>query len=148
MPWNESSLITDRNSVSARFSSVLPTKTFERSRAKPPALLTNLKTERYRSHRKTRPFFFRSKKHGRQDRVGFVPTSVPSRPSMEWTRSKSGVLVRSASAMGTLRAHSPVIQDMREAVDSCRPAFERKIPEPFQNHFMIDVGRSGDLEST
>jgi esterase/lipase superfamily enzyme len=40
---------------------------------------------------------------------------------------------------GYFASAAPVIQDIREAIETGKPASERKIPRAFENHFAIDI---------
>ena len=40
---------------------------------------------------------------------------------------------------GSFASAGPVIQDIREAIETGKPASERKIPPAFEDHFAIDI---------
>jgi hypothetical protein len=40
---------------------------------------------------------------------------------------------------GYFASAGPVIRDIREAIETGKPASERKIPRAFEDHFAIDI---------
>ena len=63
--------------------------------------------------------------------AGDLPDSLfEAPPEAEQERMVEAILFASAE---------PVIKDMRDAIQSRLPAARRKIPEPYRDHFMIDV---------
>lgn len=80
---------------------------------------------------------------GGLDRVGFVPPVTII----------DGIDTIEVGGFGLLElGHSyfaqaePVIHDLREAIATCRKAAERGIPQPFKDHFFIDVReKRGDV---
>jgi esterase/lipase superfamily enzyme len=80
----------------------------------------------------------------RYDRVGYVPpvTIVDGVETIE-----VGGFPILDLGHGYFAHAAPVIEDMREAITTRRPAVERRIPRAFNDHFVIDV-RADDSDST
>jgi esterase/lipase superfamily enzyme len=72
----------------------------------------------------------------RHNRVGYVPpvTVVDGIETIE-----VGGFGLLDLGHGYFASAGPVIQDIREAIETGRPASQRKIPRAFENHFAIDI---------
>jgi esterase/lipase superfamily enzyme len=82
-----------------------------------------------------RPVFLSRWKH-KHDRVGYVPpvTIVEGIETI-----KIGGFGLLDLGHGYFASAGPVIQDIREAIETGRPADERTIPQAFKDHFVIDI---------
>lgn len=93
---------------------------------------------------KDKPVFVSWEKHGQQDRVGYVSDKRPVTIVDGMDTIEVGGFGMFNLGHGYFANAEPVIQDMREAIGTRRPAAERKIPRSFKDHYMIDVRDSGD----
>ena len=79
---------------------------------------------------------FLSQWEHRHDRVGYVPpiTIVEGIETIE-----VGGFGLLEMGHGYFAESGPIIDDIREAIETGRPARERQIPRPFDDHFAIDI---------
>ncbi|MEO1528225.1 MAG: alpha/beta hydrolase [Planctomycetota bacterium] len=86
-----------------------------------------------------RAVFLSYEKHGQQDRVGYVSDDRPITIVEGMDTIEVGGFGAFDLGHGYFASAEPVIKDMREAIQTRLPAAARKIPQPYRNHFMIDV---------
>ncbi len=83
--------------------------------------------------------FFSWEKHGQQDRVGYVSDNRPITIVEGIDTIEVGGFGTFDLGHGYFASAEPVIKDMRDAIQTRLSAARRKIPQPYRDHFMIDV---------